>query len=81
MSYSVNNNFDIGLVPNNWQATPISSSLNQLYAFDVHVENRFQDNEAIGQNFINENIDLKLRVQRLELMVDALLNRLNTLVA
>jgi hypothetical protein len=57
--FSLNQNFDIGLVPNDWNATPVSTSIENLYTFDVHVEERFQINEKIGQNLIEENEELK----------------------
>ena len=60
--FSLNQNFDIGLVPNDWNATPVSTSIENLYTFDVHVEERFQINEKIGQNLIEENEELKQRV-------------------
>ena len=43
--FSLNQNYDIGLVPNDWNATPVSTSIENLYTFDVHVEERFQINE------------------------------------
>ena len=64
--FSLNQNFDIGLVPNDWNATPVSTSIENLYTFDVHVEERFQINEKIGQNLIEENEELKQRVLYLE---------------
>ncbi len=60
--FSLNQNFDIGLVPNDWNATPVSTSIEHLYTFDVHVDERFQINEKIGQNLIEENEELKQRV-------------------
>ena len=78
--FSLNQNFDIGLVPNDWNATPVSTSIENLYTFDVHVEERFQINEKIGQNLIEENEELKQRVLYLETQLDILLKRFNRLV-
>ena len=73
--FSLNQNYDIGLVPNDWNATPVSTSIENLYTFDVHVEERFQINEKIGQNLINENEELKQRVLYLETQLDILMKR------
>ena len=77
--FSLNQNFDIGLVPNDWNATPVSTSIENLYTFDVHVEERFQINEKIGQNLIEENEELKQRVLYLETQLDILLKRFDEL--
>ena len=77
--FSLNQNFDIGLVPNDWNATPVSTSIENLYTFDVHVEERFQINEKIGQNLIEENEELKQRVLYLEAQLDILLKRFDEL--
>ena len=77
--FSLNQNYDIGLVPNDWNATPVSTSIEHLYTFDVHVEERFQINEKIGQNLINKNEDLKQRVLYLETQIDILMKRFNRL--
>ena len=61
--FSLNQNYDIGLVPNDWHATPVSTSIENLYSFDIHVEERFQINEKIGQNLINENEELKQQIK------------------
>ena len=47
--------------------------------FDVHVEERFQINEKIGHNLIEENEELKQRVLYLETQLDILLKRFNRL--
>jgi len=77
--FSLNQNFDIGLVPNDWNATPVSTSIENLYTFDVHVEERFQINEKIGQNLIEENEELKQRVLYLETQLDILMKRFDEL--
>ena len=77
--FSLNQNYDIGLVPNDWHATPVSTSIENLYSFDIHVEERFQINEKIGQNLINENEELKQRVLYLETQLDILMKRFNRL--
>ena len=78
--FSLNQNFDIGLVPNDWNATPVSTSIENLYTFDVHVEERFQINEKIGHNLTEENEELKQRVLYLETQLDILMKRFNRLV-
>jgi hypothetical protein len=40
--FSLNQNYDIGLVPNDWNATPVSTSIEHLYTFDVHVKSDFK---------------------------------------
>ena len=77
--FSLNQNYDIGLVPNDWNATPVSTSIENLYTFDVHVEERFQINEKIGQNLIEENEELKQRVLYLENQLDILMKRFDEL--
>ena len=66
-------------MPNDWNATPVSTSIEHLYTFDVHVEERSQINEKIGQNLINENEELKQRVLYLETQLDILMKRFDEL--
>ena len=73
MAFSVmGGNYDLGLVPNSYVATPVSQTLNTLTTYDTGSNLRFTVLEQ-------ENVMLKERVLILEQMVDTLLKRFNRL--
>ena len=74
MAFSViGSNYDLGLVPNNYTAVPVSQTLNSLTVYDNSSDVRFDGVEQ-------ENILLKERLVKLEQMMDILLKRFNSLV-
>jgi len=74
MAFSViGSNYDLGLVPNNYTAVPVSQTLNTLTVYDNSSDVRFDRVEQ-------ENMLLKERLIKLEQMMDILLKRFNSLV-
>ncbi len=73
MAFSVmGGNYDLGLVPNSYVATPVSQTLNTLTTYDTGSNLRFTVLEQ-------ENVVLKERVLILERLVDTLSKRFNRL--
>lgn len=79
MAFSVGRNYDLGLVPNSYVATPVSETLNTLTTYDSGSDLRFTTIDSSILALEQENSLLKERVSVLELSHTDMKQRLQLL--